>query len=132
MMENEPRPVVWMGSSKKDLRGFPAEVQKKLGYSLWRAQQGEHPAAAKVLKGFKGGGVLELIADHDGSTYRLVYTVRFPEFVYVLHGFQKKSKKGVKTPVRDIAVIRRRLKAAEEDHAKWKAKKEKEDQGRTK
>jgi phage-related protein len=83
---------------------------------------------AKPLKGFGGAGVLEIVEDHVGNTYRGVYTVRFAGAVYVLDAFQKKSKKGSKTPPQDIIRIRKRLKAAAEHHKKWRASQQREEQ----
>jgi phage-related protein len=92
-----------------------------MGFALWQAQLGRKHRDAKVLKGFGGAGVLEVVEDHDGKTYRAVYTVKFAGAVYVLHAFQKKSKKGIKTPMAERNVIRQRLKAAEEHHEKRRA-----------
>ncbi|MDP3703644.1 MAG: type II toxin-antitoxin system RelE/ParE family toxin [Candidatus Omnitrophota bacterium] len=111
-----PKKVDFVGSSREDLREFPEEVRQDIGYALFEAQKGQKPAAAKPLKGFGGAGVLELIERFDGDTYRAVYTVQFREVVYVLHCFQKKAKSGVKTPQQEIDLIKRRLRAAEEDH----------------
>jgi phage-related protein len=105
----------WVGSSLKDYRAFPDPVKDEMGYALYLAQRRAKHAIAKPLKGFDGAGVLELMEDHDGDTYRAVYTVRFANAVYVLHAFQKKSRKGRETPKSDIDVIRHRLRAAEED-----------------
>ncbi len=113
MVEPVPRQLVWMGSSRKDLRGFPPPVRRTFGVALFAAQLGETPPEAKVLKGFGGGRVLELIEDHDRGTYRAVYTVRFATKVYVLHAFQKKSKRGIATPKHEIDLIRERLRLAE-------------------
>ena len=90
-----------------------------MGFALYQAQQGSKHVAAKPLKGFDGAGVLEIVADDSGSTFRGVYTVKFAGAVYVLDAFQKKSKKGAKTPQANIDRIRKRLKAAEEHHKKW-------------
>jgi phage-related protein len=110
------KPVEWIGSSQHDLRSFPAEVRAVIGEAIYRAQKGgEHPAG-KALKGFGGRGVLEVIDDHAGSTFRAVYTVRFPAAIYVLHAFQKKSKKGISTPKHEIELIRNRLRRAENHH----------------
>lgn len=106
------RPLRWVASSRKDYREFPDEVQDSFGFALFLAQTGEHPPDAKPLKGF-GSGVVELIDDADGDTYRAVYTVRLKSAIYVLHAFKKKSKRGIKTPKQDIDLIRQRLKAAE-------------------
>jgi len=91
-------------------------VQDDMGYALYIAQMGERPKSAKPLKGFKGAGVLELVEDHAGNAYRAVYTVSFAERVYVLHAFQKKSKKGMATPKSEIRLVEQRLRAAEEDY----------------
>ena len=110
------KPLVFIGSSRDDLSQFPEEVKVDIGYALHEAQMGLKPAAARPLKGFGGAGVLEIIEDHAGGTYRAVYTVRYQDGVYVLHCFQKKSKHGIKTPAEDTALIQRRLKTAEEDY----------------
>jgi phage-related protein len=104
------RPLVWEGSSKKDFKEFPTEVQKDFGVALFVVQIGETPLPAKPWKGL-GSGVFELIGDHCGDTYRAVYTVRTRESVHVLHAFQKKSKSGIGTPREDVALVRKRLKA---------------------
>jgi phage-related protein len=107
------KPVLWIGSSRDDLRSFPDEVRRVMGIAINDAQNGgEHPRA-KALKGFGGRSVLEVIDDEDGDTYRAVYTVRFAGVIYVLHAFQKKSRKGIETPKHEIDLIRTRLKAAE-------------------
>ena len=110
------RPLIWMGSSRRDLRGFPRQVRRDMGQALYAAQQGETDPAAKPLKGFGGRSVVEIIVDHDGDTWRAVYTVRFPEAVYVLHAFQKKSKRGIGTLKRDMDLIHQRLAEAERLH----------------
>lgn len=110
------KPVSWIGSSYKDFRGFPDPVQDAMGYALYQAQIGAKHDNAKPLKGFGGAGVLELVSDHVGDTFRAVYTVKFPTEIYVLHAFQKKSKTGIKTPVEDLELIQRRLKIAEADY----------------
>ncbi len=113
-----PKPVEWVGSSKKDVQGFPKPVRRTFGKALFVAQLGGTDPTAKPLSGFGGAGVVELVEDDDGGTYRAVYTVKFAGVVYVLHAFQKKSRRGRKTPAGDIEKIRRRLKVAERDHAK--------------
>ena len=113
---SKPKPVVWMGSSRKDLKTFPEDVQANIGYALFAAQCGEEYASVKALKGFGGRSVLEIVAPHAGDTYRAVHTVRFREAVYVLHAFQKKSKAGIATPKYEIDLIRRRLVEAEQYH----------------
>src|SRR5580692_6943661 len=112
-MNDEPpsfKPAVWIGSSRKDLREFPDAVQDHMGYALYVGQQGGKHRDAKVLTGFGGAGVVEIIKDHRGDTFRAVYTVRFEGAVYVLHAFQKKSKTGIKTPKADQELIASRLK----------------------
>ncbi len=101
-----------MGSSREDLRGFPEEVRRDIGQALYTAQQGETDPAAKALKGYGGANVMEIVDRHDTNAYRAVYTVQFADRIYVLHAFQKKSKKGAKTPQKDIDVIEQRLAAA--------------------
>ena len=116
-MSDDPiKPVSWIGASYKDFRAFPDSVQDMMGYALYRAQIGAKHESAKPLKGFGGAGVLEIVADHVGDTFRAVYTVKFATAIYVLHAFQKKSKAGIKTPTEDLELIRRRLKAAEADY----------------
>jgi phage-related protein len=115
-LSNVERPLFWVGSSKRDYCEFPAKVQDNLGFELFLVQTGQHPPSAKPLKGF-GSGALELAEDYDGGTYRVVYVLRFKAAVYVLHAFQKKSKRGIATPKADIELIRRRLKDAESHYA---------------
>ena len=110
------KPVFWMASSRKDLKAFPKVVQSDVGYALFAAQRGEEYRSVKALKGFGGRSVLEIVAPHDGDTYRAVYTVKFEGAVYVLHAFQKKSTKGIATPQREIDLIRRRLADAEQHY----------------
>lgn len=112
MKDARERPLLWVGSSKKDLLDLPVSVRRFFGHALDFAQRGEQHGAAKVLKGFGGAGVLEVVEDDAGGTYRAVYTVRFREAVFVLHVFQKKSKRGIATPLADMEVIRQRLKVA--------------------
>ena len=108
-----PKPVVWVGDSLRVLRTFPVPVQDEVGYALFLAQRGEKHESAKPLKGF-GAGVLEIVSDHRGDTFRAVYTVRLGEWVFVLHAFQKKSKRGAATPQAELEMIQRRLKRAVE------------------
>lgn len=112
-MSEKNKPVIWIGSSKKDLMALPVEVRKFFGHALDFAQHGDQHEAAKVLKGFGGAGVLEVVENDAGGTYRAVYTVKFEEVVFVLHCFQKKSKRGIATPKEDMEIIRARLKVAE-------------------
>lgn len=110
------KPVEWIGSSRDDLRAFPPEVRRVMGQAIDDAQVGSESPVAKALKGFGGRGVLEIVDDFEGDAYRAVYTVRFSGVVYVLHAFQKKSKRGIATPQHDIELIRARLKRAREHY----------------
>ena len=112
-MTNKERSLEWIASSHKDLMALPTDVRRFFGYALSLAQAGDQHDAAKVLKGFGGAGVLEVIDDDAGGTYRAVYTVKFEEAVFVLHCFQKKSKAGIATPKVDMNIIRVRLRVAE-------------------
>jgi phage-related protein len=116
-MREARRAVYWIASSREDLRAFPEDVKDVMGQALLAAQEGRKHPDAKPLHGFGGAGVLEIIDDFDGDTYRTVYTVRLRSGIYVLHAFQKKSKRGRKTPEHEIDLIRRRLRAAEEQDA---------------
>jgi phage-related protein len=109
------RPLDWVGSSKKDFLGFPERVKDEMGNALGLAQFGGTHPSAKPWRG-QGPGVFELVEDHDGDTYRAIYTVRFREVVYVLHAFQKKSPKGIRTAQTDVDLIERRLKVAQQDY----------------
>ncbi len=113
MVHGPEKPLIWIGSAKKDLIALPVPVRKFFGHALHFAQVGEQHESAKVLKGFGSAGVLELVEDEAGGTYRSVYTVRFAEAVFVLHCFQKKSKRGIATPKKELDIIRTRLRAAE-------------------
>ena len=120
--ESEPRvpkPVFWIASSRRDLRDFPKGVKRTFGQAIFDAQTGSKHPDAKPLKGFGGAGVLEVVEDDDGSTYRAILTVKFAGVVYVLHAFQKKSKRGAKTPPAEVAKVKARLKAAEKHYAEW-------------
>ncbi len=113
-MSEALKPVLWVGSSRDDLKQFPSEVQDVMGFALYLAQLGEKHPDAKPLKGFGGAGVLEIIDDFQGDTYRAVYTVRLSGRVYVLHAFQKKARRSIKTSQHDIELIRERYRKAEE------------------
>ena len=114
MPATRSKPLLWVGSVRADLRAFPTKVRRNIGYALYFAQWGDKHPSAKPLKGFGGAGVLEIIEDHDGNTYRAVYTVRFARAIYVVHAFQKKSKTGIATPKSVIDLIRSRLKSVEQ------------------
>jgi phage-related protein len=116
------KPLEWIGSSKKDLNAFPGPARREAGYALYLAQIGMKALKSKPLKGFGGAGVLEVVADYDGNTYRAVYTVKFAAAVFVLHAFQKKSKKGIATAKADTEIIKHRLKIAAEEYQRiWRS-----------
>jgi phage-related protein len=105
------RPLVWMGDSCKNIRSFPQEVRVSVGYALQLVQAGETPLEAKPFKGV-GSGVYEIVKRYDTDTYRAVYAVKIGKTIYVLHAFQKKSKKGIETPQADVDLIKQRYKDA--------------------
>ncbi len=113
-----PKQLIWVGDSLKSLRDFPEDVKDEVGFALFQAQTGKMHLKAKPLKGF-GAGVLEVLSDNRGDTFRAVYTVRLAGRVYVLHTFQKKSKTGIATPKSEIELIKQRLKRAMELHESW-------------
>jgi phage-related protein len=116
------KPVVWIGSSHDDLKEFPERVQKIIGYALHLAQSGEKHPDVKPLTGnkvFKATRVVEVVENFDGDTYRAAYTVKLAGRVYMLHAFQKKSKKGIATPKAEIDLIVRRFAVAKHLHAEW-------------
>lgn len=120
--QRPPKPVFWMASSRKDLKKFPKGVRQTFGQALFDAQTGGKHPHAKPLKGFQGAGVLEVVEDDDGNTYRAVYTVKFAGAVYVLHAFQKRSKSGIRTPAAEIEKVKARLQEAWKHHAEWTQK----------
>jgi phage-related protein len=113
--EPEAKPVHWIGNSLKELKQFPEDVMGVMGYAIHLAQIGQKHPRAKPLKGFRGAGVVEMIDDFNTDTYRTVYAVRYAGAVYILHAFQKKSKKGIETSQQDIDLVNKRL-ALAEDH----------------
>jgi len=113
------KPVKWVGSAKKDLDKMPADVQDVFGHAVDLAKAGGKHPDAKPFRGHGSGGVMEVVEDYSGDTYRAVYTVRLESWVYVVHCFQKKSVSGIKTPQPDLDLIDQRLKAAAADHAAW-------------
>lgn len=117
MGEARTKEVIFVASAQEDLRAFPDDVKHVMGFALYEAERGGKHPAARPLKGFKGAGVLEIVDDYDGDTYRVVYTVRLEDELYVLHAFQKKSKKGIATPKPDLDLIAKRLAVAERIHA---------------
>lgn len=121
MSKRGRKPVKWVGSAKRDLDAMPEDVKDVFGHAIDLAQAGGKHQDAKVLTGFGSAGVLEVVDDHQGDTYRAVYTVKFAGWVYVLHCFQKKSKSGISTPKPDMELIISRLKAAKQDFEIWQA-----------
>ncbi|HEX3940682.1 MAG TPA: type II toxin-antitoxin system RelE/ParE family toxin [Acidobacteriaceae bacterium] len=113
-----PKPLIWVGDSLEAVRSFPEIVKRELGVALYQAQLGSKHAQSKPLRGI-GPGVLEVVSDHRGDTFRVVYTVRLAGRVYVLHAFQKKSKSGIATPHSEINLVKLRLKRATEMHNTW-------------
>ena len=107
------KPVIWIGSSRRDLREMPQQVRRDIGQALYTAQQGATDPAAKPLKGFGGARVMEIVERYRADAYRAVYTAHFDNAVYVLHVFQKKSKSGIATPRHEIELIHRRFAEAE-------------------
>ena len=112
-MKQSLKDIIWVKSSKKDIKTFPEDVQDEMGYALYEAQHGLKHISAKPLKGL-GSGVMEIVSDFDTNTYRAVYTVSIGDSIYVLHVFQKKSKSGIATAKPDIDLIKQRLKMAQE------------------
>jgi phage-related protein len=112
------RPIIWAPQTLRELRSFPKKVKREFGRALQFAQAGDKHPAAKPLKGFGGGGILEIVEDYDRGSYRAVYAIRFKEAVYVLHVFQKKSRKGIETARSDVNLIKERLKWATQMHAR--------------
>ena len=107
------KPLIWIASSKKDLADLPEDIIDEFGYGFHLAQHGQQHDSAKIMKGFGGAGVLELIENDAAGTYRAVYTIQMKNAVFVLHVFQKKSKHGIATPQKDIDLIKQRLKQAQ-------------------
>jgi len=115
-MTEKKNKLIWIGSSLRNLKGLPKAVRERFGYALYVAECGGKHKNTKPLKGFRGSGVLEVVENYDKGAYRSVYTVKFQKYVYVLHCFEKKSKKGIATPKPDMEVIRVRLKIALKDY----------------
>jgi phage-related protein len=120
-----PKNIHFVGTSRKDLKALPKGVRAVFGYAILLAENGLKHPDAKPLKGFGGAGVLEVVEDLDGDAYRAIYTVKFGKIVYVLHAFKKKSKVGAKTPPRDMELIVKRFREAEEHYKKQHAPKKK-------
>jgi phage-related protein len=115
--EAKPKPVVWIGTSRKDLRTFPEDVKDEVGAALTAVQYGRSHPSLKTLSGFGSAAIREVKANDPSGTYRVVYSVEFPEVVYVLHSFQKKSKSGKGTPKEEMDRVHARLAEAELHHA---------------
>ena len=113
------KPLLFVGTSREDLKEFPDDVRDVMGYALYEAQSGGKHRNAKPLKGFGSASVLEIVDDFDGNTYRAIYTVKFRDAIYVLHAFQKKSKQGIATPKQDINLVKKRFKLAEQEFEAW-------------
>lgn len=127
MDEPPPKPLAWIGSSRKDYAEFPAAVRKSVGYALYLAQIGEKSPHAKPLAGFGGAGVLEIVESFDGDAYRAVYTLKFAGRVYALHVFQKKSRQGIATPRQEMNIVRARLTQAQAEHEAWLAREKRDE-----
>lgn len=110
-MDQDIRPVTWLGDSRKQVRSFPPEVRKSIGVALYDAQKGEKAPTAKPFRSI-GSGVFEIALRFDKEAYRAVYAVQIDRRIYVLHAFQKKSKQGIKTPRQDVEVIGQRYRKA--------------------
>ncbi len=101
--------LVWLADSRSRLKSFPGGVQDDFGYALYAAQLGEASPKARPLHGL-GSGVMEIVANEQGGTWRAVYTVSIGDSIYVVHAFQKKSKTGIATPTSEMDLVRQRLK----------------------
>jgi len=116
MSPSQRRPLHFFGSSLKDLRAVPDQVQDVFGSALLDAQYGDHPEGARSFGEGIPRGVMKLVEDFDRDTYRAAYTVSFPKAVYVLHVFKKKSTQGVRTPKPDKDLVRSRFRVAEQHY----------------
>jgi phage-related protein len=116
MVNDNLKPVFWIGSSRSDLRAMPQQVRNDIGQALYAAQQGMTDPAAKPLRGFGGARVMEIVERYRTDAYRAIYTAHFATAIYVLHVFQKKSKTGIATPKQDIDLIKKRFAQAQRDH----------------
>jgi phage-related protein len=112
----KPKELRWIGSAREDVRSFPKAVKQDIGEALFSAQIGREHSTAQALQGFGGRTVLEIVSDFNTDTWRTVYTVRLGAVVYVLHAFQKKAKKGISTPKKEMDLVKNRLKLAVSDY----------------
>lgn len=119
MDKSAPKPILWIGSSKRDLREFPNDPRAEVGRALNVAQFGGRSGNVKMLRGFGGGNMLEVVEDYDTDTYRAIYTVRFARAIVVLHAFQKKSKRGGQMTQQDKELIQHRLRDARDVYEEW-------------
>jgi len=124
LSSQQPQPLkkkqaIFIPAARRDLKEFPAEVRADVGAALYQAELGGKSPLAKVMKGFGGASVVEIVSDHRTDTYRAVYTVKFERAIVVLHCFQKKSKQGVATPQPHIDLIKKRLKEAQQVYDDW-------------
>ncbi|MDE3055648.1 MAG: type II toxin-antitoxin system RelE/ParE family toxin [Verrucomicrobiota bacterium] len=115
------KPVIWIGSSLKDMREMPEEVKKEFGHALREIQKGLTPENTKPLKHMGVAGISEIVVDERAGTFRTVYTVEFKDAVAVLHVFQKKSKIGIATPKKEIDLVLQRLKQARIEYDEWRS-----------
>ena len=121
-------PYSGKGRAERTSKKIPKAVRQTVGLALFDAQTGGKHPNAKPLQGFGGAGVLEVVEDDDGNTYRAVYTVKFADVVYVLHAFQKSSKRGSKTPAKEIDKVAARLKEAQKHYEGWAQEQKRKDQ----
>ena len=117
--DSKLKSLYWAGSAKADLKALPKAVTRTFGFALYIAQAGGRHPDAKPLRGFGSAGVLEVVEEWRGNTFRAVYTVQYSDAVFVLHAFQKKSKHGIETPKVDMELIKRRLRMAEQMALGW-------------
>jgi len=111
MESKKIKSVIWISSTLEQLKKFPSAVKNEIGFALHRAQEGKKHHNAKPLKGFNG--VFEITSSYRTNTYRAVYAIKLGDNLYVLHIFKKKSKSGIKTPKRDIEMIKKRFQEAQ-------------------
>ncbi len=114
------KPVLWIGSSRKDLKDMPEEVQSEFGHSLREIQKGKDPGNTKPLRHLGESSISEIVVNEREGTFRTVYTVEFKDVIAVLHVFQKKSKSGIATPKKEIDLVLQRLKQARIEYFEWK------------
>lgn len=113
--------LMWVGSSLKDVKKFPESVKKEIGFAIYLAECGEKAINAIPLVGFGSSKILEILINDDGDTYRVIYTVKFSDFLYVLHAFKKKSTNGIATPKKETDAIKQRFRAAKRHHTGYLA-----------